>query len=120
MAKLVELNREYWPTGGYGHWCPACNSGHEINVEPDRRGVKWSFDGNKQRPTFHPSINLRWGNKVSDPEWAGKGDIGGICHYFITNGQIIYCGDCTHAMAGQTVDLPDIPAGKYISCKPCE
>jgi hypothetical protein len=33
-----------------------------------------------------------------------------VCHSFVTDGRIQYLGDCTHAMAGQTVDLPDIPS----------
>lgn len=114
MAKLVRLDTQYWPQGGYGHWCPACNSGHEINVDqPNASGAKWSFDGNANAPTFSPSVNMRWG------KYAGQQatECGGICHYFITAGRIIYCGDCTHELKGQTVDLPDIPAGKYISCE---
>lgn len=31
-----------------------------------------------------------------------------ICHSFIVNGDIRYLSDCTHAMAGKTVSLPDI------------
>jgi hypothetical protein len=26
---------------------------------------------------------------------------------FVTDGRIQFLGDCTHALAGQTVDLPD-------------
>ena len=32
---------------------------------------------------------------------------GKVCHSFVTNGRIQYLGDCTHKLAGQTVDLPD-------------
>jgi hypothetical protein len=32
----------------------------------------------------------------------------GLCHYFIVDGRIRYCGDCQHELAGQTVDLPDL------------
>ena len=31
------------------------------------------------------------------------------CHTFVTDGRIQFLGDCTHALAGQTVDLPDWP-----------
>ena len=27
---------------------------------------------------------------------------------FVTDGKIQFLGDCTHALAGQTVDLPDM------------
>jgi len=32
-----------------------------------------------------------------------------ICHSFIRDGKIQFLGDCTHALAGQTVDLPELP-----------
>jgi hypothetical protein len=31
-----------------------------------------------------------------------------VCHSFVTDGKIQYLSDCTHAMAGQTVDLLEI------------
>lgn len=117
MSKLVRLDKTYWPQGGYGHWCPGCNNGHEINVDaPNASGAKWSFDGNVVSPTFSPSINIRWGRFV-DPNFKfpdGEDD-SGVCHYFIRSGRIEFCGDCTHALAGKTVDLPDIPAGRYVT-----
>lgn len=33
-----------------------------------------------------------------------------VCHSFIRDGRIEFLSDCTHALAGQTVDLPDIEA----------
>ena len=30
------------------------------------------------------------------------------CHSFITDGRISFCGDSEHALAGQTVDLPEV------------
>lgn len=32
--------------------------------------------------------------------------VGKVCHSFVTDGCIQYLGDCTHRLAGQTVDLP--------------
>lgn len=118
-VKLVPLDRKYWPGGGYGHWCPGCNNGHEIATEePNSSGAKWSFNGNMERPTFSPSINIRWGT-YADPAWRrSNGEPGGgICHYFITDGRIQYCADSTHPLSGQTVDLPDIPEGRYLSSR---
>lgn len=115
--KIVALDRAYWPQGGYGHWCPACNSGHEINVDaPNASGARWSFNGDRDRPTFSPSVNMRWG-VYADPNWRDPdgNERGGICHYFITDGRIIYCGDCTHDLRGQTVDLPDLPKHAYLT-----
>lgn len=30
-----------------------------------------------------------------------------VCHSVVTDGKIAFCSDCTHEMAGKTVDLPD-------------
>jgi hypothetical protein len=30
-----------------------------------------------------------------------------VCHSFVTDGKIQFLGDCTHALAGQTVELPE-------------
>lgn len=32
-----------------------------------------------------------------------------VCHCFIVAGQWQFLGDCTHELAGQTVDLPLLP-----------
>jgi hypothetical protein len=40
---------------------------------------------------------------LSDPRF------GSVCHSFVTDGRIQFLGDCTHALANQTVELPDLP-----------
>ena len=98
-------------TAGYGWFCPACEEMHPL---PDA----WDFDGNVDKPTFSPSfrhgsmqtikIDGRWtGEWVRDA--AGK-PVKRVCHYIITKGIVQYCGDCTHALAGQSVEMPDLPA----------
>lgn len=75
------------------HWCPGCEQAHMIYTqEPNHLGAKWSFDGNVESPTFSPSINII-----------------GRCHYFIRAGLIEFCSDSKHALAGQTVALPNWP-----------
>ncbi len=75
------------------HWCPGCNSLHMINVENrNMNNAVWSWNKDPINPTFNPSINII-----------------GQCHYFIQNGQIIFCSDSKHNLAGQTVSLPDLP-----------
>lgn len=76
--------------GRYFHWCPGCNAMHQL---PDR----WTFDGNLGRPTFTPSF-LHDGSR---PERR--------CHYILTAGILNFCGDCHHALKGQSVPLPDLP-----------
>lgn len=64
----------------------------------------WDFNGNLERPTFTPSLLQRWN------EWQGEGvpPKTHVCHSFITDGRIQFLGDCTHELAGQTVDLLEV------------
>ncbi len=87
-----------------------------IRVREDGKneGGAWGFDGNYERPTFSPSVLVRGKRRITDEEYArirtGESvevpDM--ICHSFVRNGQIEFLGDCTHALAGQTVPLPDM------------
>ncbi len=76
------------------HWCPGCKMLHRIDVsQPNSHtGAKWTWNNDLVNPSFSPSINIV-----------------GQCHYFINNGQIQFCGDSKHELAGQTVPLPDLP-----------
>lgn len=90
---------------GYAHWCPGCAEMHVIYTEPypGRAGPTWSFDGNLDRPSFSPSIKTTW---------YGGGDgqeVVRVCHYFVTAGEIRFCGDSTHHLRGRTVPLPALP-----------
>lgn len=117
MRKIVRLNRQYWPGGGFGHWCPGCESGHEITVDnPNASGAKWTFNGDGQSPTFAPSINIKLNPK--DHKHYQPNVASSVCHYFINAGMIQFCGDSTHALAGKTVPLPEIPARAYFTCEP--
>jgi hypothetical protein len=88
--------------GGVAHWCPACDEAHVYQVP------RWTFNGDAERPTLTPSMLIRWGRKVPGYENADMPE-GGICHYFLTEGRLHFQGDCTHALSGQIVDLPDWP-----------
>jgi hypothetical protein len=111
-AKLLLRSSPYWRTGPvfitHEHWCPACKSLHSFAVnEPfPSNGAHWSFDGNVDAPTFQPSMNIRIG---PFPAHGDKPERMSVCHYFLHAGRILYLGDCTHELVGQTVDLPDIP-----------
>jgi len=57
------------------------------------------------KPTFTPSLITGrpvWTGSQKDGKWVDE-----ICHSYITEGRIQYLVDCTHAMAGQTVEIPD-------------
>lgn len=91
---------------GFVHWCPGCKEVHSIRTVGTRPPALWSFDDNFASPTFEPSVLIRWG-KQADPK--GDWPEGGVCHYFIRGGKIQFCSDSTHALSGQTVDLPEWP-----------
>ena len=59
--------------------------------------------------SFKPSVLVKTGRAVDptlpEPE---PGDPPEVCHSFVTDGRIQFLNDCTHALAGQTVDLPDM------------
>lgn len=89
------------------HWCPGCDDVHGIRIEgPD--GPKWTFNGDYDRPTFGPSVRC-FTHYDDDHRKLPDGQTRTLCHYFIRDGRIEFCGDSPHNLAGQTVDLPDWP-----------
>lgn len=77
-------------------WCPGCQLVHTPVTSGDGGPVGvWNWNGDLERPTLSPSILARTG--------------GLRCHSFVRNGQWQYLGDCTHDLAGQTIDLPPLP-----------
>lgn len=90
-------------------WCPGCDEAHGLTVArpSGQPGPLWGWDGNVDRPTFSPSVLVRTGRAV-DPNFKPEpGDPPEVCHSFVRDGQIQFLGDCTHALAGQTVPLPE-------------
>lgn len=79
--------------------CPGCNASHQVGIEPPASLI-WGFNGDGDAPTFTPSIF------VNAP---GRFHVASVpsCHSFVVDGRIQFLGDCTHALAGKTVDLPD-------------
>jgi hypothetical protein len=75
-------------------FCPACKCGHGFRVATEG-DPHWKFNGDLDKPTFEPSLVCRWKQDGRDH----------VCHSIVTNGQIQFLSDCTHALAGQTVAL---------------
>jgi len=106
--------------GGFLHWCPGCGEAHCITVErnSDFPGPVWTFNFSQKKPTFNPSVRIRGKQRVMKNgkctgEWKRGPDgdpLDGCCHYFIRDGQILFQGDCTHELKGQTVALPAWPS----------
>lgn len=59
------------------------------------------FNGNLDAPTLTPSLLCRYD--------FGEEKTPYCCHSFVRDGKIQFLSDCTHSLAGQTVDLMDIP-----------
>lgn len=87
-------------------WCPACDGAHAIQHGAGT-GPRWGWNGNAEKPTFTPSILVRFPANPNAGEEFKEWRTERVCHSFVTDGRIQFLGDCTHALAGQTVDLPD-------------
>ena len=90
---------------GFLFWCPGCDAPHRVPVG-EGPGPRWSWNGSAERPTFSPSLLVRYDGANADI----PGGLPSICHSFVTDGRIAFCGDSTHALSGQTVDIPDFDA----------
>ena len=107
--------------GRLAFFCPGCQEYHMVQ-HGHGPGPRWGWNGSGDAPTFTPSILVK-GTALSE---KGRADLDAwqangcprreepfdcsdaVCHSFITDGRIQFLGDCTHALAGQTVDLPNI------------
>lgn len=91
--------------------CPGCGDHHTV---PIAGPSAWQWNGSLDRPSLTPSLLVRSGHfaphwKQGDACWCGKGYGFACyqCHSIVTDGRILFCGDSSHALSGQTVDLPD-------------
>lgn len=92
-------------TIGYNHWCPGCKSLHFIPIKQYRKekpNPVWSFNGDLEKPTFNPSIRCFFPAHDIDGEHIPEET---LCHYFIRSGNIEFCSDSPHHLAGRTVPL---------------
>lgn len=114
MGDKVELSADYRLL----FWCPGCNEAHGVPVGEGMR-PKWEWNGSKETPTIQPSILVTSGHFL-------RGDQPGSCycdfeerygkpapfkcrrcHSFVEDGKIRFLDDCSHELAGQTVELPE-------------
>lgn len=83
-------------------WCPGCDGAHQIQYG-EGQGPRWGWNGDAERPTFTPSVLVRYDGADADT----PDGIPSVCHCFVTDGQIQFLSDCTHSLSGQTVPMPD-------------
>ncbi|NMW24036.1 ammonia monooxygenase [Rhodanobacter denitrificans] len=103
--------------------CPGCGEPHVVNVSGGHPG--WTFNGDFERPTLSPSVLVRTGHYCNNPPVPGNCACDfqqrfpdqdpwdwpcSICHSYVRDGRIEFLPDSTHALAGKTVELPDIAA----------
>lgn len=98
----------------YLFYCPSCRSHHSFVCRRERgkHTANWQFNGDMERPTFTPSLRI-----ISSRPRPGVpvDNVGGsdmeeytMCHLFVTDGVIHYCGDTPTAFAGKQVPLEDL------------
>lgn len=98
--------------GTLAFWCEGCRSYHGVCIDKDKP-VHWDFNGDYNKPTIRPSILVRGTIPPTDEEvkrilnHETFEPVEFRCHSFITDGKIQYLSDCTHKLAGQTVELEE-------------
>ena len=121
MSQLSKKLRDT-TDNGLMFWCPGCQSSHRIQHGAGA-GPRWGWNGDVERPTFTPSVLVTWrdftdAGEIAYDAWVEAGcpkpappfeGQDKVCHSFVRDGRIEFLGDCTHALAGQTVDLADWP-----------
>lgn len=126
-SKLRSWSTKDGTSSGLIYWCQGCKTHHQI-VTKKLNGSSWTWDGNVDNPTFSPSVLVtgtdftekgekdfeKWlanGARQPAPKFESKNT---RCHTFIKDGQVQFLSDCTHALAGQTLALPDLPSDEVI------
>lgn len=77
---------------GLGFLCPGCGNMHVVPIE-GATALTWNDD--PIAPTIRQNIRTQ--------------HTGGVCHLKLTNGIASFHADSTHALAGQSAPLPDLP-----------
>jgi len=88
--------------------CPGCNSVHGVAVNGN---YAWGWNGDVDKPTFTPSVLVTYPANPNASEEFKEWRTERRCHSFVTDGRVQFLSDSTHALAGQTVPLPDFSEG---------
>lgn len=117
--------------GRLAWWCPGCDEPHQVLatirdaavVKPDAadpdwtppqeyyqaRDGSWTWNGSASKPTFQPSVLVTHEAHPDAAEEFKEWRTKRVCHCFVVDGQMQMLGDCTNALAGQTVPIPPWP-----------
>lgn len=91
--------------------CPACGCNHYFLTAP--KLPAWTWNANAEQPTVSPSIRVGGTKDLTEEQYQQirRGEPftpePHICHFFIKEGKIEFCGDSTHEFAGKTVEMLD-------------
>ena len=101
MAKILKHNDAKIGDPTYSFYCPGCKCDHGIWTRMDGwNGATWEFNGDLDKPTISPSILVSY--------TYGEDHKKIVCHSFVKDGFIQYLSDCTHELAGKTIELENI------------
>mgnify|MGYP001051890035 FL=1 len=93
--------------------CPACDTSHGVHVKraPGEEGPVWTWNNDIHNPTIQPSVRVSGTRPLTEDEYQRviRGEkvetVDTTCHFHIIDGKIAFCGDCTHALNGKTIDM---------------
>lgn len=99
--------REYIKQKGvFYFFCPGCKEYHSLHtIQPNNNGTTFVITGTLQSPTVTPMIG-RIIEKFNKSKHANNP--AHVCNSRITDGKIRYLENCSHALAGRIVDLPNV------------
>jgi hypothetical protein len=86
-------------------FCPGCECHHAYTIKAyNNVGPTWQWNNSMDKPTFSPSL------LVNFTQWDEEQKVGvkRVCHLFMNDGKIQFLSDCTHKLAGTTVDMLDV------------
>jgi len=96
---------------GLLYWCQGCQEPHTVKT---RGAGAWNWNGDETKPVLSPSVLVTYpavpDAKEQFKEWRTERR----CHTFVgcngaAPGEVIFLQDCTHALAGTTQPLQDLP-----------
>ena len=77
------------------YFCPGCGRLHSVPAD------RWNWNGSTESPTLSPSVLHFYEHPKTKQRET-------VCHYFIREGNIQYCSDSPHELAGQTISMVDV------------
>src|SRR5579872_3315764 len=97
------------PNGNYYFRCPATGKQYEVSTKHAWKAnqIVYGFNGNLEAPTFSHSILIVNGQLIGNGEPVNTNDAT-VNNFAIVDGNIRYFENCTHALKGKTVPLPDL------------